>query len=281
MIILNFILFSFLVFFNMEYKRKINEVEKYNESLNTKEIYIKQLEYELLNKNDEIIEKEKLLNIRLEEVKKYNEFKIAYLTFDDGPSSNTEMILDILKQNNIKATFFVNGHPDQKNIYLRMKNEGHTIGNHTYSHSYAKEYKSVDSFFLDVDNLNNYLLSIGIDKTNILRFPGGSNNTVSFKYGGKELMNDITKESIKRGYKYYDWNVSSGDAAGSKVDKNKIISNVLDGSKGKNKAVILMHDSKVKITTVESLQEIITGLKSQGFIFDKITENTEYNVKFK
>ena len=94
-------------------------------------------------------------------------------------------------------------------------------------------------------------------------------------------MDNVTKEAIKRGYKYYDWNVSSGDAAGNNVDKNKIITNVLEGSKNKNNAVILMHDSKVKTTTTEALQEIINGLKDQGFIFDKIKKDTEYVVKFK
>ena len=300
LLFINLVIGGLLFFKYNEYKETAIKVEQRNEYIKKKQNDNKKLEDDLASVNNTIIEKEKLLSIRIEELKVIEEknkaelllieekkklehpnIKIAYLTFDDGPSDNTNRILDILKANDIKATFFVNGHPTYKDLYLRIKNEGHTIGNHTYVHAYDKVYKNPTSFFTDVDNLNNYLQSIGIEKSNVLRFPGGSNNTVSFKYGGETLMNKITKEVVNRGYQYYDWNVSSGDASAKMLNKNQIVNNVLNGARGKNEAVILMHDTKPKITTFEALQEIINGLKAQGFSFKKIEKETGPIIKFK
>lgn len=200
--------------------------------------------------------------------------KTAYLTFDDGPSDNTKKILDTLKQYNIKATFFVNGKSSQKALYQRMVDEGHVIGNHTYSHDYAKIYTASDSFWTDFDKLNDFLEeTVGI-RPNIMRFPGGSNNTVSHKYGGKQLMQKLVNEAVEKGYQYFDWNVSSRDAEKNKQDKSVIIQSVLDGAKSKKTAVILMHDSASKTTTAEALPEIIEGLKEMGYGFASLDENS-------
>lgn len=205
---------------------------------------------------------------------------VVYLTFDDGPSANTEMILDILAANNIRATFFVNGHIGFENTYLRIVNEGHKIGNHTYSHNYEEVYSSVDSFFNSINQLNNYLASLGIKKPDIIRFPGGSNNTVSILYGGVDLMDRLANEVISRGYDYFDWNVDSGDANKITEDKDTIINNVINGCRGKKTPVILMHDLATRITTVEALQEIIDCLKGQGYSFGVLENGIGVPAKF-
>lgn len=197
--------------------------------------------------------------------------KIAYLTFDDGPSDNTPKILDILKENNIKATFFVNGYPERKEIYKRMVTEGHTIGNHTYSHSYAALYQTVEGFNKDKQNLEDLIFTITGFKPQILRFPGGSNNQVSYRYGGTAFMDTLTNEVKQSGIKYFDWNVDSSDASVATQDKNKIITEVLNGAKNKKLAIILMHDSLPKTTTVLALPSIISGLKDQGFSFSVLS----------
>ncbi len=235
-------------------------------SINTKKDKIKNKKIELENRQVVIAEKIKELEKKQEaEINKNGKF--VYLTFDDGPSKNTYKILDILKENNAVATFFVNGRPGYEDAYLRMIKEGNKIGNHTYSHDYKKVYSSVEGFNEEVDKLNSFLGSIGIEKSNILRYPGGSNNTVSINYGGKDIMKKIIKEQYNKGYDYFDWNVSSEDATAITVDKQTIIKSVKNGCKGKKKVVILFHDSQPKTTTVEALPEIISYLKSEGYEF--------------
>jgi peptidoglycan/xylan/chitin deacetylase (PgdA/CDA1 family) len=197
--------------------------------------------------------------------------KIAYLTFDDGPSDNTPKILDILKENNINATFFVNGYPERKEIYKRMLTDGHTIGNHTYSHSYAALYQTVEGFNKDKQKLEDLIFTITGFKPQILRFPGGSNNQVSYRYGGTAFMDTLTNEVKQSGIKYFDWNIDSSDASVATQDKNKIITEVLNGAKNKKQAIILMHDSLPKTTTVLALPSIISGLKDQGFSFSVLS----------
>ena len=198
--------------------------------------------------------------------------KVAYLTFDDGPSKNTEKILNTLKQYGAKGTFFVNGKTDSysKSLYKRIVNEGHAIGNHTYSHNYKSIYASKNGFMKDFNQLEDYLQSLVGVSPKIVRFPGGSNNTVSHNYGGKGVTKEIAQELQRNGYVYFDWNVDSTDASVSKQSKSKIVQRVLNISKGKNTAVILMHDSAVKTTTAEALPEIIQGLKEQGFTFQSL-----------
>lgn len=206
--------------------------------------------------------------------------KIAYLTFDDGPSFNTIKILDILRDNDIKATFFVNGRPEQKEIYKRMVSEGHTIGNHTYSHDYAAVYKTIEGFEQEKQKLDNLIFEFTGFKPVILRFPGGSNNQVSYRYGGKDFMDRLTAYEKQHGIKYFDWNVSSTDASVTTQARDVIISEVLKGAKNKKQAIILMHDSNPKTTTVQALPAIIKGLRDQGFKFSVLTPQSA-TVQFK
>lgn len=206
--------------------------------------------------------------------------KYAYLTFDDGPSANTVRILDFLKANNIKATFFVLERDGQDEIYKRIVDEGHTIALHSTDHDYARIYQSVESSVKDFDDLQAFVKEVTGEETNVIRFPGGSNNTVSNRYGGKGLMDKIRPAVEEEGYVYFDWNVDSMDASKGVQDKQVIVDAVLNQSKYLSDAVILMHDAAAKTTTVEALPEIVEGLKKQGFVFRPLTEESP-TVRFK
>lgn len=206
--------------------------------------------------------------------------KHAYLTFDDGPSNNTVKILDFLKANNIKATFFVLEKNNQDEIYKRIVDEGHTIALHSTDHDYTRIYKNVESSVKDFEDLRTFIKETTGADTNIVRFPGGSNNTVSNRYGGAGLMDKIRPAVEEKGYLYFDWNVDSMDASKGVQDKNVIVDAVLNQSKYLSDAVILMHDAAAKTTTVDALPEIVEGLKKQGFVFRPLTDESPA-VRFK
>lgn len=208
--------------------------------------------------------------------------KTVYLTFDDGPSVNTGEILDILKEYNVKATFFVVGRTDDnsKNLYNRIVKEGHAIGNHTYSHRYKTIYTSDENFLADFKKLEHYIYSITGIKMDIMRFPGGSNTIIPHKYCDDKFMRRMTVKMLYDGYQYFDWNVDSGDARVAKQNKNVIISSVLEGVKYNNPAIVLLHDSLPKTTTVEALQIIIEELLKEGYTFKTLHKNSFY-VHFK
>jgi peptidoglycan/xylan/chitin deacetylase (PgdA/CDA1 family) len=197
--------------------------------------------------------------------------KVAYLTFDDGVSKYTNEILDILARYNVKATFFPNwkGNSDEK--YKRIYDEGHAIGNHTYSHEYDDVYTSRDGFISEVNRLNEKIRQVTGYTPVIFRFPGGSNNTVHKNYN-KDIMQQAISALSDLGMQYYDWNVNSGDADSSKgASKDTILSNVLARST-MDRAVILMHDTNTKGTTVAALPEIIEGLIAKGYSFGTLID---------
>jgi peptidoglycan/xylan/chitin deacetylase (PgdA/CDA1 family) len=207
--------------------------------------------------------------------------KIAYLTFDDGPSANTDTILNILKEHRIKATFFVNGRTDDDGLrlYRRIHDDGHALGNHTFSHKYNKVYASVPAFTRDVRKLDELLQRTVGESPRILRFPGGSNNTVSLRSGGNGIMNKIAKEMLEEGYAYFDWNVSSTDAAQAVQPTRDIVSATMASARRKKQAIILMHDADPKTTTVKALPEVINGLQAMGFKFDVLRPDS-YTFRF-
>lgn len=207
----------------------------------------------------------------------YNGPTTVYLTFDDGPSKNTEKVLDILKQYNVKATFFSIGNESDyaTALYKRIIDEGHTLANHTYNHTYSKVYASTDAFWSSVTRFEDYVEKVtGKRPAKILRFPGGSNNTVSEKYT-KGIMKTLTRQAKEKGYQYYDWNVSSNDAAKALQDKNVIINSVLNQSYKKRRAIVLFHDAAGKTTTVEALPAILDKMKERGCIFAALDETVE------
>lgn len=201
-----------------------------------------------------------------------NNDKVVYLTFDDGPSENTQKILDILDRYNVKATFFVTGTNQQYNYLIQEANKrGHTIGLHTYCHDYATVYSSVDAYFNDLNNIGNMVKNLIGFTPKYIRFPGGSSNTVSKKYT-PGIMTILTKEVINRGYQYYDWNGDSTDASGNNVAVSKLIANAT--SSKSNNVNILFHDTRAKSTTVEALPAIIENYLARGYRFEGINDNS-------
>ncbi|EMS72507.1 polysaccharide deacetylase family protein [Ruminiclostridium cellobioparum] len=198
--------------------------------------------------------------------------KIAYITIDDGPSTNnTVAILDILKKAEIKATFFVLPKSHMDDIYARIVNEGHVLGNHSYSHS-RHIYASADDFEKDVLKAKAFIYKKLNYTTTVFRFPGG---TLGRKKSIIQKRADILE---KNGYRYFDWDVSVADTDPSlknygdeKFIVNLMTGNVLHNTRGKKQLIVLMHDDSTKIYTVKALPSIIEGLKKQGYTFDVLT----------
>ena len=198
--------------------------------------------------------------------------KEVYLTFDDGPSGNTNRILDILKENDVKATFFVVGKTDEASVraYQRIVNEGHTLAMHSYSHKYAEVYNSMDDFVQDLEKLQEYLYQVTGIWPRFYRFPGGSSNSVS-KVDMQELIRYLGENDIT----YFDWNIASGDAVSGQLSADTIVNNCISGIEGRNECMILMHDASEKNSTVEALPQIIEQIKSRGdTVFLPITDET-------
>lgn len=200
-----------------------------------------------------------------------SEIRRVYLTFDDGPSSNTDKILDILNEYGVKATFFVCGKERYMEEYQRIVKEGHTLGMHSYSHKFQEIYHSTEAFVEDMDRLHDYLYEVtGVD-SNIVRFPGGSSNTIC----EKDVMQDLISYLAQAGMPYFDWNVSSGDATNSYISAEQIAKNVLDNVWKYDSVIVLMHDASNKDTTVEALPIIIEKiLESENTVLLPITEDT-------
>ena len=198
--------------------------------------------------------------------------KRIYLTFDDGPSSNTAAILDILKQYEVKATFFVTGKTDEQSValYQRIVAEGHTLGMHSYSHKYGEVYASKESFIKDLTDLQEYLYEVTGVWSRYYRFPGGSSNTVS-RAEMRELITYLNANDIA----YFDWNVASGDAVPGQLPKDTIVSNCLNGIRSQTDSVVLLHDAGEKDTTVAALPDIIAKARMQDNVcFLPINDDT-------
>lgn len=194
--------------------------------------------------------------------------KRAFLTFDDGPSTNTKNILDILAQRNIKATFFVLGMQVEKmpETVKRIYEEGHYVANHGYSHVYSSIYSSPEAV-LDEFNRCNQVVANAIQvpeyNSHLFRFPGGY-------YGGKyaeikKQANEILKQN---NIAHVDWNALTGDSEKQNPTKEYLMNNLQKTTQGKNSIVILMHDSQAKKVTVETLPEVIDYLQQQGYEFE-------------
>lgn len=198
--------------------------------------------------------------------------KIIYLTFDDGPSSTiTPGVLQILKEENVKATFFVINHSDSLNYLIKQAyDDGHTIAIHSYTHNYRQIYSSEANYFDDLKLMENKIINITGKKPTIIRFPGGSSNTVSKFNPG--IMTRLAKEVTSQGYTYFDWNVGSGDAGGVS-SAEEVYQNVVQSLGNKNN-VVLMHDFEGNYYTLNALRRIIEYGKNNGYTFAAITEST-------
>ena len=198
--------------------------------------------------------------------------KVAYLTFDDGPSKNTGKVLDILKGEGIHATFFVIKpiYDEDVKFMKRAFDEGNAIGNHTYEHDFDKVYASEKVFWSNFNKEQELIESITGRPSCLFRFPGGSKNSVVTKRNGKQFNIKLGKELEEKGIHYFNWDVDSGDGMTDHASSASIYNNVMKQIKGRDKAIILMHDSKEKKTTIEALPRIIKSLKEQGYTFDTL-----------
>ncbi len=178
-------------------------------------------------------------------------------------------MLDVLDRYGVKATFFVTGHEPDKRGYIRDAYErGHSIGLHTMTHDYAQVYASEDAFFSDLDQVGQVVKEqIGFVPY-LTRFPGGASNTVSANYC-PGIMSALARDLPARGYQFYDWNVSSGDAAGTNVDVEKIVQSSC--VEGYTNVMLLFHDSATKDTTPDALPRIIEFYQQRGYKFEPIT----------
>lgn len=197
--------------------------------------------------------------------------KVVYLTFDDGPSHNTNAILDILAEYNVKATFFTIGREEEEftDEYQRILEEGHSLGMHSFSHQYNAIYKTVEAFDEDFQKISGLIEEITGQTVTLYRFPGGSSNLVS-----AIPMTNFIKYLNDKGVTYFDWNVSAQDAEGKELPVDTILENIFKDIEKKDICVVLMHDADHLNTTVEALPVIIERLIEMDAVILPITENT-------
>lgn len=234
--------------------------------VNTKKAGIYELTYKVKDASGNRSQKKRKV-----QVVKRGQNGSVYLTFDDGPRmGTTNVILDILKEENVPATFFVtNNGPDE--LIKREYEEGHTVGLHTASHDYSLVYSSKENYFNDLYSVHDRVLRITGYDSKVIRFPGGSSNTISKKYR-PGIMSDLTKEVLKRDFRYYDWNINSRDTDGL-TTSNEIVSWVNSSLSHDKVNIILMHD--IKPYTRDALKGIIEYGKQNGYRFEAITKDTE------
>ena len=241
-----------------KYEAQIIEYQKVQEELERQKEAERQAKIPKLTDEG----KENLKNIY------HSETKRAFLTFDDGPSQNTNDTLNILKDNNIKATFFVLGSqvevfPETTN---RIYNEGHFIANHGYSHKYSSIYQSPEQILNEYNQCNQIVANtINVPEYNshLFRFPGGF---VGGKYA--QIKSQAVPLLEQNNILYVDWNSLTGDSEKVNPTEDYLMNNLQKTTEGKNSLVILMHDSQAKRVTVDFLPKVIEYLRQQGYEFD-------------
>lgn len=190
--------------------------------------------------------------------------KVIYLTFDDGPGVYTGQLLDVLQKHDVQATFFlVNTQVDMENLLKRMVEDGHSLGIHSYCHDFPTVYANDDALMRDILAMQETIYALTGVQTWLLRFPGGSSNTVSRRYC-YGIMSRAVKRVREAGFCYFDWNVDSGDGYGCH-DAETIYQKVIAGIRGKRCAVVLQHD--VNGCSVSVVERIILWGKSEGYEF--------------
>ena len=202
--------------------------------------------------------------------------KWVCLTFDDGPSKTTPDVLNALNTAGVHATFFVvaTGYNEK---YLPLLTEavsaGHQIALHSASHEYSDIYRSSDAYWEDIALLKERIAPyVDAESIRYLRFPGGSTNTVSRRYGGKGLMKQLKAEVEQKGWQWVDWNVCAEDAVGGHPSADTIYRNVVRETGQQTNCIVLMHDSASTRTTAEALPDIIRWYADQGFAFLTVAE---------
>ncbi len=196
--------------------------------------------------------------------------KYVYLTFDDGPSSLTPKVLDLLDEYDAHATFFVVGKNNEEYAeYLsEIVERGHTLALHSYSHNYNQIYRSVDAFLADYEKVYDWVYEETGYSPCLFRFPGGSTN------GSSYVVRNIIREMERRGFTFYDWNVSSGDGSNLTTSQN-IIDNICSTVGYVDNPVVLMHDGQGKDATLAALPTVLKTLSEKGYDFRSLDQNSE------
>ncbi len=262
-IVLTLISLVFLVISVLSLSAKVKELE-------TSTVTIE--ETKAVATDDGDLDSEKLYTVdNLDNLAEEGDIPRVYLTFDDGPSDNTDAILDILDDYNIKATFFVVGKDVDTygDAYKRIVDDGHTIGMHSYSHNYSAIYSSKEAFESDFNEIHDLIYDVtGVD-SKFYRFPGGSSNKLS-NIGMYPFISFLNEEGVE----YFDWNVSSGDATSAAFTSAELVDNVMTDVVKYKTSVVLLHDSRGKQATVEALPELIEALQQEGAMILPITDDT-------
>lgn len=204
-------------------------------------------------------------------VYKPNGNRVIYLTFDDGPSPYTGELLDTLAKYNVKATFFVTGRAPSYNYNIkRAFDEGHAVALHTNTHNYNQIYSSIDAYFDDLNTISETVHSLTGEYSKLIRFPGGSSNTVSKITPG--IMTNLSRMVTEKGYKYFDWNVSSGDASGKTLTSDEYANNVIKSLGNGSYYIVLQHDTNAN--SVRAVGKIIEYGLNNGYRFDKLSTDS-------
>ena len=195
--------------------------------------------------------------------------RVIYLTFDDGPSNNTGEVLRILREEGVKATFFITAQmPGCFHYIAQAHQEGHAVAAHSYSHKFSI-YRSFETYFADLDRIEQVIEKYTGSRSPIIRFPGGSSNMAYNHYSDINFMDSLCREVQYRGYQYVDWNLDSRDASGNNVPVQRIVSSACRDLGGE--ICLLMHDAEPKKSTVAALPAIIRFFKERGYEFGTLT----------
>ena len=199
--------------------------------------------------------------------------RVCCLTFDDGPSANTDRVLELLDRYGIQATFFVVGTsaatPAGQERMKQIVAAGHALGMHSWSHDYKTISSSVDAFLADFDRLYQYIYEVTGARPSVYRFPGGSLNGYD-----RGVYQEIVAEMARRGFVYYDWNASAQDATAVPRPAWEIAADCLRGV-GRELVVVLCHDSAARGTTVDALPAVIEGYQRAGYTFSSLHPGVE------
>lgn len=195
--------------------------------------------------------------------------KTVYLTFDDGPGPHTKDLLDLLDSYHVKATFFVTATEDSA-LMSEIVKRGHSIGIHSVTHDYQEIYSSPESFFHDLYAMQQIIYDETGVLTTLMRFPGGSSNTVS-RHACQGIMTTLTEAVQDAGFQYFDWNVDSNDAGGAQRSK-EVFGNVIEGLQKEPVSLVLQHD--IHPYSVAAVEDILQWALENGYTFKPLRETS-------
>lgn len=201
-----------------------------------------------------------------------NTGKVVYITFDDGPCKTTARLLDVLDECDVKATFFVTSQFLDDNSLVNeireIKNRGHQVGVHSYSHQYDEIYSSADAFISDYNKMDDIIYQATGKRSEVYRFPGGSNTGYN-----KAIRSELISYLSGIGVEYFDWNAYDGDCDG--YEGQALIDRAVKESSYKDKSILLMHNIPGKDTVIDAIPSIVSQLREKGYSFDILRGDTE------